>query len=116
MAQPAHLVAALGIVGLAAEPARQLAENRVIVARLADRLDRLLHRDDETVARRAAEIVALERGRRRQHDVGMARGRRPPRLVHDDGFRPPQGGAQPVGVLMMVERIAARPIDQPISG
>ena len=60
----------------------------------------------------SAKIVALERGGRRQHDVGMARGRRPPRLMHDDGFRPPKSGAQLVGVLMMVEWIAARPIDQ----
>src|SRR5262249_6932669 len=42
----------------------------------------------------------------------MARGRCPPRLVHDDGFRTPKSGAQLVGVLMMVEWIAARPIHQ----
>src|SRR5215831_14215543 len=42
----------------------------------------------------------------------MARGRCPPRLVHDDGFRTPKCGAQLVGVLMMVEWIATRPIHQ----
>src|SRR5215831_19204130 len=42
----------------------------------------------------------------------MACGRCPPRLVHDDGFRTPKSGAQLVGVLMMVEWIAARPIHQ----
>ena len=32
--------------------------------------------------------------------------------MHDDGVRPRKGVAQPVQILMMVERIAARPIDQ----
>ncbi len=112
MAQPGHLVAALGVLAFAAELARQRAEDRIVVSRLADRLNRLLHCDNEPVARRSAKIVALERRRRRQHDVRMARGRCPPRLVHDDGFRTPKSGAQLVGVLMMVEWIAARPIHQ----
>ena len=116
VAQPPHLVAAFGKGGLAAEPSRQLGEDREIAARLADRRDRLLHRDDEPVAPRAADVVALQRRGRRQHDVGVARGRRPPGLVHDDGLRPLPGAAQPVDVLVMVERIAARPIDQPDVG
>ena len=64
----------------------------------------------------AADVVAFERRRRRQHDVGVARRRRPPRLVHDDGLRPLPGAAQPVEILMVVERIAAGPIDQPDVG
>ena len=59
-----------------------------------------------------ADVVSLQRGRRRQHDVGVARGRGPPRIVHDDGLRPAERGAQLVGVLVMVERIAARPVHQ----
>ena len=66
----------------------------------------------ERIALRRADVVSLQSGRRRQHDVGVTRGRRPPRLVHDDGLRPAEGGAQLVGVLVMVERIAARPVHQ----
>ena len=112
VAQPFHLVAALRVGRLAANAARELGKDRVVAARLADRLDRLLHGEDVAVAMRSADVVALERGRRRQHDVGMARGRRPPWLVHDDGLRPLPGAAQPVGVLVMMERIAAGPVDQ----
>jgi hypothetical protein len=53
---------------------RTLVEDVEVVPRLADRLDRLVHRDHKSVARRAADIVAFEGGRRRQDDVSMARG------------------------------------------
>ena len=84
VAQPKGLVPPLGEALLAAELPRQIEENVKVVARVADGFDRLVHRDDEPIARRAAQIVALERDRRRQHDVGTARGRRPPRLVDND--------------------------------
>jgi hypothetical protein len=112
MAKPRVLVAALR-VGLGdAEPFRQIAEDGEVVARLADRCNRLLHRHDELVAARAADVVALERRGGRQHDIGVARGCGPPRLVHDDGLGLLPGAAELVGVLMMVEWIAAGPIDQ----
>ena len=63
MAQPGHLAAPLGVLAFAAEFARQRAENRIVIARLAYRLNRLLHCDNEPVARRSAKIVALERRR-----------------------------------------------------
>ena len=89
------------------------AEDVEIVARLADRRDGLRHRHDELVAARAADVVAFKRGGRRQHDIGEAARSRStmahaPRSV--SGLRP--GAAQLVGVLVMVERIAASPIDQ----
>ena len=112
---PRRLVASLGKLRL--EPSRRRGRKDIeIVARLANRLDRLLHGDDKGIPPRAADIVALERRRRRQHDVGVAGGRRPPRLVHNDGFGPLPGSAQPVEILMMMERIAAGPIDQPDVG
>ena len=85
--QPGRLVAPLGKGVLAAEAPGEIAENSEIVASLADRIDRLMHRDDKPITRRAADIVAFERGGRRQHYVGVACRRRPPRLVHDDRFR-----------------------------
>jgi len=36
--------------------------------------------------------------------------------MHDDGIRPRKGAAQPVQILMVVEGIAARPIDEPDVG
>ena len=46
----------------------------------------------------------------------MARGRRPERLGHDDGFRFLESAGQTRQVLMMMERVAAAPIDQPDIG
>ena len=46
----------------------------------------------------------------------MPRGRRPPAVMHDDGLRLLPGALQPVEVLMMMERIAARPVHQPDVG
>ena len=97
---------------LVTEAAGKLAKNIEIVARLADRRDGLMHGEQKIIARRAADIVALERRGRRQHDIGTARGRRPPAIVHDDGVGLLPGALQPVEVLMMMERVAAGPIDQ----
>ena len=57
------------------------------------------------------DVVALERGGRRQHDVGVARERGPPRLLHDDGLGLRPGAQQAVQVLVVVERVAAGPPD-----
>jgi hypothetical protein len=70
------------------------------------------HRDDKAVAGRTTDVVALERGGRRQYDIRMPCRCRLPRLVHDDRFRSTPCAAQPVEILMMMKRIAAGPIDQ----
>ena len=72
-----------------------------------------MHGEHERIARRAADVVALQRRRRWKHDVGVARGRVPPALVDHDGFRPLPSAPQPIEVLVVVEWIAARPVDQP---
>ena len=87
-------------------------QNCKVVARFADRCDRLLHRDDESVARAGTDVVALEGRGAGQHDVGMARGRRPPWIVDDDRRRAAPCADQAVEILMMVKRIAAAPIDE----
>ena len=51
VAKPAHLISAFGIGGIAAEAARELAENSKIAARITHRIDRALHGDDEIIAR-----------------------------------------------------------------
>src|SRR5947207_15083112 len=58
MSEPTDLVAALRIGVLAAETARKRGEDRTIAACLADRRDRLLHGDDETVAVGGPDVVA----------------------------------------------------------
>ena len=56
------------------------------------------------------QIVALVAGGGRQHDVGMLGGGGPVRLVDHDGVRPLPGFDQVIGVLMLVEGVAARHI------
>ena len=61
----------------------------------------------------ACDVVALKRGRCRQDDVGPPRGRGQHRILHDDCFRPCPGLLKAVQILMVMEGIAASPIDQP---
>ena len=75
-----------------------------------------MHRDQVVVARRAGEVVALERRGDGQHDVGVLCQRVPEDLVHDHGLGPLPGAHQPVEVLVVVERVAAGPPDQPDVG
>src|SRR5208337_2697109 len=94
------------------EPLRQIAKDCKVVARLADRSDRLLHRDDESIPRTRTDIVALERRGGWQHDIGVARSCGPPWIVDDDRRRAPPRAKQAVEILMVVKRIAAAPVDE----
>ena len=111
--QPLHLVPALGEDLLHAEAPRQIGEDVEVVARLAHRWHGLLHGHDEAVARARTDVVALQGGRGRQHDVGTARRRRPPDLVHDDRLRLPPRAQETVEILVMVERVATAPVNEP---
>ena len=95
-----------------AQPAGDLGEDPVVVARLADRLARLLHGDQVGLAPAVADVVALERRGGGQHDVGHLGGRRPELLVEHDGVGLAPGLAQAVEVLVVMERVAARPVDE----
>ncbi len=111
-AQPGVLVEAFVERVAHAEPFRQRAEDVEVVARLRVRFDRALHREQIRVARRTADVVAFERGRSGQHDVGMPRGRRPPRFVHDDRVGFGERIAQAEEILVVMERVAAGPVDE----
>ena len=112
MLQPLPGSAALG-EGLArAEPLGEIGEDRVVVARLAIGRDHRMHRHQQRVVGVAADILALQRHRAGQHDIGVAGGRGPGELVDNKRVDTSEGLAQAVQVLMMMERVAAGPVDQ----
>ena len=60
--------------------------------------------------------AANETGEQAAYDVGVTGRRGPGELVHDQRVDPGKGLAQTIEVLVMMEGIAARPIDQPDIG
>ena len=100
--------------GLAdAEPVGERGEDGVVAARLGVGRDGAVHGDRVRVVAPAGDVVALERRRDREDDVGVARHRGPVRLLHEDRVRPPERPAQAVEVLVVVERVAAGPVHDP---
>ena len=102
---------------LDAQRGREPGEDRVVVARLAEWLG-----DRGAWRRRAGRVRPAPMSLRSSvvvagsDDVGVAGGRRPERLVHDDGVGRAERAAQPVQVLVVVERVAARPVHEPDVG
>ena len=60
----------------------------------------------------AADILSLQRGGSRQNDVREFGLRGPVLLMHHHRLRTAPGLAQSVNILVMVKRIASRPVDQ----
>ena len=116
MAQPFHLAAALGEGVRESEPPREAGIYVVFVARPAHRVDGLLAGDNEAVELGCRDVVAFERGRAGQHDIGPLGRRRPPGLVDDDRVRSGPALEQVVQILVLVERVTAAPVDQPDVG
>ena len=109
--------AALGELLAEAETIGQRGEGRVVVAGLRVRLGERGHGDQQrVVAASRRVVVALEGRGRRHHDVGVLGHRGPVRVVHDDGVGPAERAPQPGEVLVVVERVAARPVHQPDVG
>ena len=71
-----------------------------------------MHRCATHLSAAPGYIFALECRRRGKNDIGVARGCRPERFIDDDGLGFAPGFAQSVEVLVVMERIAARPVDQ----
>ena len=95
-----------------AEAIRDAGKDIVIVPRRADRLDDLLHRRHHLFIERITDVVALIGRCRRQHQIGVLGRRRPPGLMHDDGLGPLPGRDQAVQILVVMEGVAATPVDQ----
>ena len=112
MFEPRAFVASFGERFAHAESFRKTGEDVVIAACTADRRHRAVHRDDTSVGTAGTDVVPLERRRRRKHEIGVPCHRRPVRFVHDQRVGPSQRAAQPVQVLVVMERIAAGPIDE----
>src|SRR5258708_6949719 len=93
------------------EAVGQPSEDRIVVAGLGGRRSRLVHGDHQRIMGRRADVVALERDRRGQDDVRMQGRPGPGLLVHDDGVGTREGLFQPKEILVMVEGVAARPVD-----
>ncbi len=94
------------------EPPSQLGEDVVVVSGLGHRFDRLLHPEDEVVIAGPADVVSLQWGGGGEHDVAVAGQGVPERLVADGGVRGLPGPGQPVQILMMMERVPTRPVDE----
>ncbi|CUK20615.1 Uncharacterised protein [Achromobacter sp. 2789STDY5608615] len=112
VAQPFGAVAAFGEGFARAQPFGQVGEDVVVVARQAVGRGDAVHGHQQRVGGRAADVLALQRHRAGQHDVGMARGGGPADLVDHEGVERGEGAGQALEVLVMVERIAAGPIGQ----
>ena len=110
---PGHLVPALRERRRLAEPLCKRREDLVIAPRFPQRLGGLAHRRNETVCPAHGEVVALQGDGTGKNDVGMPGGGGPERVTDDDGLRTGPGAPQPVEVLVMVERVAPGPQDDP---
>ena len=85
-----------------------------ITACLEHRLDELLHRHDVAlrIIAHLFDVVALIGRGGRQHDVGMPCRGRPLHVVHDERIQIAPGTPHLVAVLLVRERVAARPVGQ----
>ncbi len=112
MPQPLHLRPALGELRFEPETLGERAVDGVLGLCLTHGGNRLLHGEVKTVTPRRPNIIAFERRRAGQDDVGTPCCWRPPRLVYDDGFGLLPGAQETVEILNLVERIATTPVDQ----
>ena len=111
MAYPLGFIAVFGEGLFMPGNSRQVAVNIKVVPALALWRQGLVHGHHKTVARGAADIVALQRGGGRQNDVRATRRGRPPAVVHHHGLRLLPGAHQTVQILVMVKRVATRPVN-----
>ena len=112
MLEPLARAASFGELRPCAEALGEPREDRIIVARLTIWLGDLVHRDHQRVIRARADILALKRHGAGQDDIGVAGRRGPGELVNNERVEPREGRAQAIEILMVMEGVAARPIDQ----
>lgn len=112
MAQPLPGVPPLAELFSEAQPPGKIEENSVIITRFAHWRDLRAHGNHKPVVTAAADILSLQRGGSRQNDVGEFGLRGPVLLMHHHRLRTAPGLAQSVNILVMMKRIASRPVDQ----
>ena len=113
---PLRLGPALGELLRHAEPGSYSGEYLIVIARDPGGFAGGLCQGDDGVAGRGVEIATLQRRRAGKHDIGAAGGSRPAPFVDDDGLRALPRLTEAVEVLMMVERVAAGPVDEAYVG
>ena len=96
-----------------AQSTGKVSEDFVVIAGLAHGLDQPAHVKEVRVVRGTPDILALEGSRGRKHDVRPLGRGSPPGFVHDDRVGLLPSLAQPAQVLVVVEGVAAAPVDQP---
>ena len=112
MLQPLADRASLGERFAGAEAFGQIGEDRVIVPRLTIGRRNPRHRHQQGIVGTAADILALQRHGRGQHEIGVARGRGPAQFMHHQRIDLRESAPQAIEILMMMERVAAGPVDQ----
>jgi len=108
--EPLVCSAAFGELLPEVQPLGEAGEDPVVVAGLPHGLRHRRHRDDHRLG--ATDVVSFQGCGCRQHDVGTAGHRRPKGLVDDDRLGSLPRPHQPVQVLVVVEGVAARPVDE----
>ena len=109
-----HLLHPFGEAQLHAAQLGQPPEDLEIVQRFAHGGDDLLHRVElvDVVGAARGDVVALHRGGGWQHDVGPARGSRPPAVLHHYRVHLLQRTDQLVQVLLVRHEVVAGVVDQ----
>lgn len=107
MAQPAHFIAAFVEASGHAELPGDHVEDVGLGAGFAQRLNCLPHGEDEVGALVTREIIALDRGCGRQHDIGPLRGRGEHWILDDDRLGARPGFRQAIQILMVMIGISS---------
>ena len=112
MPEPGLGVSALGEGVPGAEAGGEVREDGVVVAGLGVGGSGGVHGDHDGVGGGGADVLAFQRRGAREDDVGVARGGGPGAFMHDDGVGAGEGAAEAGEVLVVVEGVAAGPVDQ----
>ncbi len=84
----------------------------IVIPGVIQRRNEFGHMKQKGICGRTCDILSLIRCCRGKHDVGVLCSRRPPGFMNDHRLRLLPGLTQPIQILVVMERIAATPINQ----
>ncbi len=111
MTLPVLIAAALGKAVLYPHMAADRGQNVIIIAAFANRVDRLFHGNDVMIKGGHADIGTFKVGGAGQNNISVLGQGIPAPFMNDHGVGFLPRCHQAVEVLMMVERVAASPVD-----